>query len=102
VSARHAVCATVRLYNPLFTTEVPDGDKDGRDFLEFLNPNSLETLTDCRVEPALAESKPGSICQFERLGYFCADAKDAAPDAPVFNRTVTLRDDWAKMQKKTE
>ncbi|MBU4002040.1 MAG: glutamine--tRNA ligase/YqeY domain fusion protein [Proteobacteria bacterium] len=102
VSATHGVCATVRLYNSLFTTEVPDGDKEGRDFLEFINPRSLEVLSNCRVEPALADLAPGSICQFERLGYFCADAKDSKPDAPVFNRTVTLRDDWAKIQKKNE
>jgi glutaminyl-tRNA synthetase len=100
VSAKHGVPATVRLYNALFTTEVPDGDKEGRDFLEFINPESLEVLSDCRVEPALAKLSPGSICQFERLGYFCADIKDSTPSAPVFNRTVTLRDDWAKIQKK--
>jgi glutaminyl-tRNA synthetase len=100
VSASHGVPATVRLYNALFTTEVPDGDKAGRDFLDFINPKSLEVLSDCRVEPALEHLSPGSICQFERLGYFCVDSKDSRPSAPVFNRTVTLRDDWAKMQKK--
>ena len=102
VSGAHAVPATVRLYNQLFTVEVPDGDKEGRDFQELINPDSEETLTDCRLEPTLATLSPGSICQFERLGYFCADLKESTPDAPVFNRTVTLRDDWARMQKKNK
>jgi glutaminyl-tRNA synthetase len=102
VSATHAVPASVRLYNSLFTTEVPDGDKEGRDFLSFINPGSLEVLSDCRVEPALANLAPGTLCQFERLGYFCADAEDFKPEAPVFNRTVTLKDDWARIQKKNE
>jgi glutaminyl-tRNA synthetase len=64
-----------------------------------LNPASLEVLTDCKVEPGLAEASPGQRFQFERLGYFCVDTEDAAPQRPVFNRTVTLRDTWARIQK---
>ena len=93
VSAAHAVSAEVRLYDRLFTHESPDsGD---RDFLAHLNPASLETLRDCRLEPMLAGAPAGSRYQFERLGYFCADP-DTAPGAPVFNRTVSLKDAWAK------
>ena len=65
-----------------------------------LNPNSLEILTSCRLEPGLAHAAPGSFYQFERQGYFCADLKDSAPGAPVFNRTVTLKDPWARLQQK--
>jgi len=93
VSATHAVPAEVRLYQALFKSAEPGGD----DFLEDLNPDSLEVLRDCRVEPALARAQPGETVQFERLGYFCADP-DGTPEAPVFNRTVTLRDAWAKLQ----
>ncbi|MCP4600164.1 MAG: glutamine--tRNA ligase/YqeY domain fusion protein [Proteobacteria bacterium] len=99
VSAPHAINAQVRLYNPLFTSANPDDEKDGPDFKEHLNPDSLQTLFSCRVEPGLADAQPGSICQFERLGYFCVDTKDSSPGAPVFNRTVTLRDAWAKIRK---
>ena len=99
VSAAHAVPATVRLYNHLFATEMPDADKEGRSFEELINPESAEILTACCLEPALADLVPGDICQFERLGYFCADLEEHTAKAPVFNRTVTLRDDWAKMQK---
>ena len=100
VSATHSVSATVRLLNHLFTKEVPDEDKDGRDFSEFINPDSLELLTDCRLEPALAEIAPGSICQFERLGYFCPDSRYSKTGNPVFNRTVTLKDEWSKIRNK--
>jgi len=75
--------------------EVPDGE----DFKKFLNPKSLEVLTGCRVEPALAQAQAGGRWQFERQGYFCADAKDCKPERLVFNRTVTLRDAWAKIEK---
>jgi glutaminyl-tRNA synthetase len=78
------------------TVERPD---DGEDIESILNPKSLEVLTDCFVEPSLAEAKPGDKIQFERNGYFCADL-DSAPGKPVFNRTVTLKDTWAKIEKK--
>ena len=94
VSAEHSLSAEVRLYDRLFKEENP-----GVDFISALNPDSLETLTSCRVEPSLAEAKPGSIYQFERLGYFCVDSADSSPDQLVFNRTVTLRDSWARIEK---
>ncbi|HEY9072556.1 MAG TPA: glutamine--tRNA ligase/YqeY domain fusion protein, partial [Desulfobaccales bacterium] len=99
VSANQAVPAQVRLYDRLFTTPEP-GSEHGGDFMADLNPNSLETLTACRLEPGLAHAAPGSFYQFERQGYFCADLKDSAPGAPVFNRTVTLKDPWARLQQK--
>jgi glutaminyl-tRNA synthetase len=92
VSAAHAVDAEVRLYNPLFRTEIPTDIAD-------LSPDSLEVLTDCKVEPVLGRMKPFERCQFERLGYFCADP-DSAPGKPVFNRTVALRDTWSKIEKR--
>jgi glutaminyl-tRNA synthetase len=97
VSARHAIEAEVRLYDRLFTVESPDGGDS--DFLTHLNPDSLNVLTGCKLEPALAEAAPGEGIQFERIGYFSADARDGRPEAPVFNRTVGLRDSWAKSQK---
>jgi glutaminyl-tRNA synthetase len=87
------------LYNSLFTKENPNEAEEGQDFTAYLNPNSVEVLNDCKLEPALAALPPGSNCQFERLGYFCMDAKNASPESPVFNRTVTLRDTWAKILK---
>jgi glutaminyl-tRNA synthetase len=99
VSAAHAIQAEVRLYDRLFVKDNPVGGKNAPDFKTFINPNSLETLSDCRLEPSLAQASPGSIYQFERLGYFCVDTKDATADRPVFNRTVTLRDSWAKIEK---
>ncbi len=99
VSARHAVGAEVRLYNQLFSVENPGDVEKGKDFTDYLNPDSLETLTDCRLEPGLAAAAPGERFQFERLGYFCVDSKDSTADRPVFNRTVTLRDTWAKILK---
>ncbi|UCD77260.1 MAG: glutamine--tRNA ligase, partial [Desulfobacterales bacterium] len=99
VSADHSVPAEVRLYEHLFVKENPNEVKEGKDFTDYINPQSLEVLKDCRVEPSLADAMPGERCQFERLGYFCADAKNSAPGAPVFNRTVTLRDTWAKILK---
>ena len=98
VSAAHAIPAQVRLYDSLFTRPDPDTVEDGRGYTDFLNPDSLEVLTACQLEPGLAGAEVGSRYQFERLGYFCVDP-DSAAGAPVFNRTVTLRDTWAKIQK---
>ena len=95
VSARHAAQAEVRLYEQLFTAEQPD---EGEGIDQIVNPHSLEVLTGCRLEPSLADARPGEKFQFERNGYFCADP-DGAPGKPVFNRTVTLRDTWAKIEK---
>jgi glutaminyl-tRNA synthetase len=99
VSAEHALEAEVRLYDSLFTVPDPEGTGEGRDFTDFLNPNSLEVLKSCRVEPALAEGAPGFRCQLERQGYFCVDP-DSRGGRLVLNRTVTLRDSWAKIEKK--
>lgn len=99
VSAAHAIDAEVRLYDHLFSVPVPADVKDGQDFKEHINPNSLETLTGCKLEPSLAGAAPGSRYQFERLGYFCVDTFDSTPQRPVFNCTVTLRDTWAKIEK---
>lgn len=98
VSAAHALPAEVRLYHRLFTKENPDQVEEGVDWRSNLNPASLEVLTDCRLEPSLAGAKPGDRFQFERLGYFCVDP-DSAPGKLVFNRTVSLRDSWARIQK---
>jgi glutaminyl-tRNA synthetase len=100
VSAAHAVDAEVRLIDRLFSVEEPDGDKEGRDFKTFLNPNSLETLTAAKLEPSLANASPEARYQFERLGYFRADPKDSKPDKPVFSRIISLRDSWAKEQQR--
>jgi glutaminyl-tRNA synthetase len=99
VSAKHAIDAQVRLYDHLFTKENPNEVEDGQDFTACLNPNSLEVLNDCKLEPSLAKAAPASRCQFERLGYFCVDSRYSTPGALVFNRTVTLRDTWAKIIK---
>lgn len=96
VSASHAVSAEVRLYDRLFTVPQPGSDKEGPDWKTFLNPDSLKTLTGCRLEPSLAGAAPGDSFQFERQGYFIADPVDSKPGAPVFSRVVTLRDSWAK------
>ncbi|MFZ5766329.1 MAG: glutamine--tRNA ligase/YqeY domain fusion protein [Thermodesulfobacteriota bacterium] len=101
VSARHALRAEVRIYDRLFRVENPEADKD-RNFKEFLNPDSLVTLPDARIEPALATAGIEDRYQFERLGYFCLDAVDATPGQPVFNRIVTLRDSWEKIAGKGE
>jgi len=100
VSAAHALDAEVRLYDRLFTSENPDDVQEGMDFTSSLNPDSLEILKNCKLEPGLKEAQPGIPYQFERMGYFCVDLKDSRPDAPVFNRTVTLRDSWAKIEQK--
>lgn len=102
VSAAHAVEAEVRLYDRLFLKPDPLDVEPGHDFTENLNPNSLEILRGCLVEPSLADAPPGSIYQFERLGYFCADLKDSHPGHLVFNRTVALRDTWAKIEASLE
>ena len=99
VSAAHSIEAEVRLYDHLFLKPNPGDEKDGSDFKDHLNPNSLETLTSCRVEPGLADAVPGMGLQFLRLGYFCVDSVDSSADRLVFNRTVTLRDTWAKIEK---
>jgi glutaminyl-tRNA synthetase len=96
VSAQHAYPATVRMYDHLFKTEYPDDVPEGRSFLDNINPNSLEVIEDAKLEPALGEAAPGQHFQFERLGYFFTDPVDSKPNKPVFNRTVTLRDTWAK------
>ena len=98
VSAQHSLQARVQLYDHLFTKKNPDDAPEGEDFKSNLNPNSLQVLTNCRVEPSLADSKPLSRYQFERLGYFCVDP-DSSNDLLIFNRTVSLRDTWAKIQK---
>jgi glutaminyl-tRNA synthetase len=98
VSAKEAISAEVRLYNNLFTKENPDDVPEGKDFTTNLNPNSLEVLANCLVEPALKDVKPLSRYQFERLGYFCVD-HDSTAGKLVFNRTVSLRDEWVKIQK---
>jgi glutaminyl-tRNA synthetase len=98
VNAEDCMDAEIRNYDRLFKDENPE--QGGQDFLDNLNPDSLEILTHCKLEKSLADAKPEQVYQFERLGYFCLDSKDAAKDHPVFNRTVTLRDTWAKVAKK--
>jgi glutaminyl-tRNA synthetase len=100
VSATHAVQAEVRLYDRLFT--VPEPLAGEADFTEYLNPKSLEVLTACRLEPSLAGNQPGNRFQFERLGYFCVDPAAASGKGLIFNRTVTLRDSWAKVAGKVK
>ena len=102
VSAAHAVDAQVRLYDRLFIKPDPDEKVEGKTFKDFINPDSLQIVSDGKLEPALAEAVPGSVCQFERLGYFCADAKESGPGHLVFNRTVTLKDAWSKIEKATQ
>ncbi len=98
VSAAHAMEAEVRLYDHLFTEEDGNGESEGSDSTSSLNPNSLEILRGCKLEPSLSAAGPGDRFQFERLGYFCVDL-DSSEDNPLFNRTVTLRDTWAKIEK---
>ncbi|HEV8719999.1 MAG TPA: glutamine--tRNA ligase/YqeY domain fusion protein [Candidatus Binatia bacterium] len=99
VSAAHALDAEVRLYDHLFTEEDPDDVPEDSDWLANINPKSLERLTACQVEPCLSAAQSGELYQFERLGYFCADSENSTADSLVFNRTVTLRDTWAKLEK---
>jgi glutaminyl-tRNA synthetase len=98
VSAAHSLPAEVRLYDRLF--RVPNPLAEGSDYMEHLNPKSLEIISGCRVEPSLAKAAPGSRFQFERTGYFCVDPVDSSGKALVFNRTATLRDTWAKISEK--
>jgi len=99
VSSAHAVNAEVRIYENLFIKEDPNQTAEGEDFTANLNPHSLEVLTDAKLEPSLANAASGSRYQFERLGYFCVDP-DSTPGKPVFNRTVALKDTWAKIEKR--
>jgi glutaminyl-tRNA synthetase len=98
VSAPHSIEAEVRLYDHLFMKDDPEDVKEGEDFTVNLNPNSLEVLSSSKLEPSLADVKPGERFQFERLGYFNVDL-DSNAEKLVFNRTVTLRDTWAKIAK---
>jgi glutaminyl-tRNA synthetase len=100
VSSGQALNAEVRLYDHLFSKEDPDDVAEGTDWLENVNPHSLERLSDCRVEPYLRNARPGDRFQFERLGYFCADVVDCSQGRLVFNRSVTLRDTWARVDKR--
>ncbi len=102
VSAEHAIDAEIRLYDRLFRVENPRKAPEGGTFMDNINPNSLEIIGNAKLEPALEQVTAGESFQFERLGYFCADAKDFTPEQPVFNRTVTLRDSWQRLQKKTQ
>ncbi|QGQ22922.1 glutamine--tRNA ligase/YqeY domain fusion protein [Gimesia benthica] len=99
VSEAHALDAEVRLYDHLFDQPDPEDLPEGVDYKSNLNPRSLQVLSGCKLEPGLKEAEPGSRFQFERLGYFCVDTKDSTTGNPVFNRTVTLRDTWAKVGK---
>jgi glutaminyl-tRNA synthetase len=99
VSAAHAAEAEVRLYDRLFTRANPEDSPEGKDFKANLNPQSLEIITDCKLEPSILRATPEARYQFERLGYFCLDAKSTSQKKLVFNRIVTLRDTWAKIEK---
>ena len=99
VSAAHALKAQVNLYEHLFVKENPNAVEEGKDFTDYLNPNSFEILKNCMVEPSLTAADPGNRYQFERLGYFCVDTQESSPQSLVFNRIVTLRDTWAKILK---
>jgi glutaminyl-tRNA synthetase len=99
VSAAHAIDAEVRVYENLFTKENPSELEEGEDFTANLNPNSLEVIANAKLEPSLANAAAGGRFQFERLGYFCVDP-DSKLGKPVFNRTVALKDTWAKVEKK--
>jgi glutaminyl-tRNA synthetase len=100
VSAEHAVSAEVRLYDRLFTKENPDDPQDPTDYKEYLNKNSLEVIAEAKLEPSLAKATLAERYQFERIGYFCLDSVDSRSDRLVFNRTASLRDSWAKVEKK--
>ncbi len=100
VSAEHAIDAEVRLYDKLFTKENPNDLAEGEDWKDSINPDSVKVLEHCKLEPSLKEAKTGTSLQFERNGYFCLDSEDSQGDQLVFNRTVTLKDTWAKVQKR--
>jgi glutaminyl-tRNA synthetase len=102
VSAARAIDAELRLYDSLFTKSNPYDTEEGQDFTANINPNSLSVLKNCKLEPSLAEAKPGTNYQFMRKGYFVVDSKDSQPGKLVFNRTVGLRDTWAKQQQKDQ
>jgi glutaminyl-tRNA synthetase len=99
VSTAHAISAEIRLYDKLFTRSDPGNLEEGESFLDILNPNSLEILTGARLEPSLAHAKLEDRYQFERVGYFCLDP-DSTAEKLVFNRTLALKDSWAKIEKK--
>ena len=99
VSAAHSIEAEARLYDTLFVKEKPDDVAEGETFIANLNPKSLEIVERCQIEPSLRAAAAGSLYQFERMGYFCVDP-DSTPEKPVFNRTATLRDTWAKIERK--
>jgi len=100
VSVKHALDAEVRLYDHLFKVQAPEDVAEGVDYKTNLNPESLVTLQHAKLEPSLAQAEPGTRVQFERVGYFCVDTVDSKPGKPVFNRTVSLRDSWQKIEKK--
>ncbi len=100
VSAAHALPVEVRLYDHLFLKPDPTEVEEGKTFKDYINPDSLVVLNPCYVEPSLAQAKPGDRFQFERVGYFCVDTVDSKPGAPIFNRTATLKDTWAKIEKR--
>jgi glutaminyl-tRNA synthetase len=102
VSAEHALDAEVRLYDRLFKVENPSRVEEGEDWKSLLNPDSLQVLTRCKLEPALRVAEPGERVQFERVGYFVVDTRDSRPGAPVFNRTVQLKDSWSKLEAKLQ
>jgi glutaminyl-tRNA synthetase len=100
VCAQHALSAEVRLYDRLFTKENPDDPQDPTDYKEYLNKNSLEVIAEAKLEPSLAAATLAERYQFERVGYFCVDSVDSKPGKMVFNRTASLRDSWAKIERK--
>ena len=102
VSSAHAIDAEVRLYERLFTVADPLASSEDDEWMSSLNPDSLDVLRGCRLEPSLRQAQPGVTVQFERLGYFCADVVDSSPERPVFNRTVSLRDSWARIEKQQQ
>ena len=100
VSARHAINCELRLYDRLFAVPDPEAVPEGQEFTAVLNPDSLVVIKDAKIEPSVGRDPAGSRYQFERTGYFISDVPDSRPDAPVFNRTVTLRDSWEKQKAK--
>jgi len=102
VSVPHAFTAELRLYDTLFCKEDPQNVEEGKTFMDYLNPKSIEMVTDAKLEPSLAKAVPGDYFQFLRQGYFCVDEADSKPGVPIFNRSVGLRDSWAKIEQKQE
>ena len=99
-SNEQGVPVDVRLFERLFLRENPNETEDGKDFTDYINPDSLKTIEGCKAEPGMADAKEGEFFQFLRQGYFCLDQKLSTPERRVFNRTVSLRDSWAKISKK--